>query len=154
MEQSKTLFKLLGGEETLKKVHKTFYDKIYGHPWLGKYFTDFVQELIEIQQTQFMMEAMGGPRNFDGRNIKSAHDYMFITEELFNIRHALLKKSLEEENIPPNLSERWLKIDYAFKSIVVKKKVEDCYSRFYTGFVLAYDEEGKNKSLFTKKKPA
>jgi len=33
----KTLFDRLGGQRTLEKVHTIFYDKLYIHPWLGKF---------------------------------------------------------------------------------------------------------------------
>lgn len=153
MKESKTLFELIGGLETLQKVHRNFYDKVFSHPWLRKYFTDFVQDLIEIQQTNFMMMVMGGPNKYDGRKIRSTHHYMFITEKLFEIRHELLKKTLEEEGLTQDLKEKWLSIDYSFKSVLVKNNMDECYSRFYTGFVMAFDEDGTNKSVHTKKKP-
>jgi hemoglobin len=35
------LFDLIGGRYTLDKVHKVFYDKIYAHPWIGKFLKRF-----------------------------------------------------------------------------------------------------------------
>jgi len=52
---------------------------------------------------------------------------MYITKELYDIRHQLLKDSLEEAGIPRELAKRWLKIDYAFIRQIVKPSIELFY---------------------------
>jgi len=42
-----SLFDALGGYETLQRVHKIFYDKVYTHPWLGAFFKGHDQSFIE-----------------------------------------------------------------------------------------------------------
>ena len=56
-----------------------------------------------------------------------AHRQMYITEELFDLRHQILKESLREVRVPEELARRWLKIDYAFKRKVVKDSIESFY---------------------------
>ena len=70
---------------------------------------------------------MGGPTAYYGKQPQMAHRHMYITKELYDIRHQLLKESLGEAGIPKDLTERWLKIDYAFIRRIVKPSIESFY---------------------------
>ena len=122
-----TLFDAVGGLPTLQKVHKIFYDKIYAHDWLKVFFTGHNQEAIENRQTAFMAQKMGGPVKYMGRELKVAHRHMYITRELFDIRQAILKESLQEASVAEDLTARWLKIDQAFHRAIVKDSIESFY---------------------------
>jgi len=122
-----TLFDELGGLATLQKVHRIFYDKLYAHPWLKQFFTGHSQQAIEDRQTMFMAVKMGGDVAYWGKQPHMAHRQMYITGELFDLRHELLRDSLEEAGIRDELAERWLKIDYAFKRQIVKPSIEAFY---------------------------
>ena len=126
-QSKESLFEAVGGLPVLQKVHKVFYDKVYAHPWLGRFFEGHSQEAIENRQTAFMAEKMGGPVMYMGKDLRMAHRQMYITQELFNVRQTLLKQSLEDCAIPQNLAQRWLKIDNAFKRQVVKDSIESFY---------------------------
>jgi len=123
-----TLFDAIGGLPTLQHVHKIFYDKVYAHPWLGKFFEDHSQEAIETRQTQFMAEKMGSSKPYLGKEMKMAHRAMYITPDLFEIRRELLRESIKEGGVPDELAERWLKIDSAFYRQIVKDSVESFYA--------------------------
>lgn len=115
------IFDELGGFETLERVHKIFYDKVYAHPWIGRFFENHNQQSIEKQQTSFMAERFGGPKQYAGNNAKYTHEHMYITDELFDTRQGILKESLEEAGISPHLIESWLFVDAAFRQQVVNK---------------------------------
>ncbi|QPJ64501.1 MAG: group 1 truncated hemoglobin [Candidatus Nitrohelix vancouverensis] len=133
-----SLFDRLGGRPTFEKVHKVFYDKIYEHPWLAPYFKGVDQKTIENQQTDFMISNMGGGRVYSGRFPKPAHQHMNISAELFEVRNCLLQDSLKECDIPQELAEQWLKIDYAFKHSLVKSGAHECVKRFFTDEILDF----------------
>lgn len=130
------LYERLGGKATLQRVHRIFYDKLYAHAWLRGFFAGVDQKVIESQQTDFMAQAMGGPDVYCGKFPVPAHRHMFITEEAFDLRHALLEESLREANVPEALRASWLKIDGAFKGRLVKSRVEECEGRFKTEPIL------------------
>lgn len=134
------LFDSLGGRKTLDRVHKVFYDKIYIHPWLKHYFKGIDQTLIEKQQTEFMIGAMGGPKIYSGRLPTPAHKHMNITDELFEVRHQLLKQSMQECGVPPDLAAQWLKMDYAFKKSLVKKSIGECEKRYPSDTILNFNK--------------
>jgi len=121
-----SLYEATGGLETLQRVHKIFYDKIYAHPWLKKFFEGFDQKIIEDKQTSFMGEKFGGPE-YIGKPLDQVHENIFIPQELVNIRHEILRQSLDEAKIPNDLSVRWLRIDEAFMKQVTKKSIVSFY---------------------------
>ena len=128
-----SLYEAVGGLPTLQKVHKIFYDKIYAHPWLKQFFAGHDQQAIEGRQTSFMGEKMGGPR-YLGKAIKQVHENMYITAELYQLRHELLTQSLDEAGVPQALAERWLKIDQAFMRQITKPSVEVFYRDYHFPF--------------------
>ncbi len=127
MAAKETLFDLIGGLPTLETVHKIFYDKVYAHPWLGKFFEGHSQASIERRQTLFMAEKMGGPIEYMGKMPKMAHRQMYITDELFDLRQQLLAESLQEAGVDAALAQRWLRIDGAFRKAIVKPSIEAFY---------------------------
>jgi len=126
MAIDKTLYDRLGGKPTFVKVHKIFYDKAYADPWLSKFFTDKPQVVLENQQTDFMVQLMGGPKAYGGKSPKSAHQHMVITDELFELRARLLSESIKEAGIRDDLRNEWLDADRTFKRALEKKSEADC----------------------------
>ena len=130
MAIDKTLFDRLGGKNTFVKVHKIFYDKAYAHPWLSKYFTDKPQEVLENQQTDFMVQLMGGPKAYGGKSPKSAHQHMLITDELFELRSEMLSDSIKEAGIRDDLRSEWLDADRTLKRALVKTSEKECIQAY------------------------
>lgn len=127
------------------KVNERFYEKVYDDPWMYQYFQHTDQEFITQQQTDFILQAMGGPKNYSGRLVKNAHPHMFITDELFEAREQMLKDALAELNAPANLVEFWLKLDYSFKKVLVRNSVDECEKRFFTDEILAFPKPNSKK---------
>jgi hemoglobin len=139
MEKDK-LLAAVGGRPVLEKVHKLFYDKLYEHPWLKKFFKDVPQETIENQQTDFMISNMGGDQIYCGGMPKNVHRHMFITEELFDLRAKILEESILACGVSKELTERWVRIDYAFKHSLVKKDLNECKKRFFTDEIMNFQK--------------
>ncbi|MFV2059710.1 MAG: group 1 truncated hemoglobin [Gammaproteobacteria bacterium] len=140
MAIDKTLFKRLGGKATFIKVHKIFYDKAYDDPWLSKYFTDKPQELLENQQTDFMIQLMGGPKSYGGKTPKSAHQHMVISETLFDLRAELLSDSIKEAGITDDLRHEWLAADATFKKALLKSNETQCIKAYPTQAILNFSK--------------
>lgn len=132
----------LGGRECLERVHKIFYDKLFAHPWLGGFFEGKKRWLLEEQQTEFLIGVFGGPRIYGGRGPLEAHQHMFITEEIFNIRHALLQESLNEARVPARLQERWLRADQSMSRAVVKENPDQCRGRYNNEGIMVIPKPG------------
>ncbi len=138
MAINKTLYDRLGGKPTYVKVHKIFYDKAYAHPWLSRYFTDKPQELLENQQTDFMIQLMGGPKCYAGKAPKSAHQHMLITDELYELRAQLLSESITEAGISNALRDEWIAADATFQRALVKTSEDECVRAYPTQPILNF----------------
>lgn len=125
---NQTLYEAIGGLPTLQKVHKIFYDKVYAHQWLGRFFEGHNQKIIEDKQSSFMAEKMGSTAPYLGKEIKMVHEAMYITKELFHIRHRLLDDSIKEAGVNDALRKRWLRIDNAFMRLIIKDSVESLFN--------------------------
>ena len=134
----RSLFDRLGGTPTLQAVHNTFYEKIYDHPRMKKFFEAVPRQHIEDQQTAFMTGAMGGKKIFAGRKPRAAHMHMFITKELFDLRAQMLHESIAEHNIDPLLMDEWMQLDARFEAAVVKKNRGECEPRYATDTILDF----------------
>lgn len=121
-----SLYSRVGGKEVIAKVHKVFYQKIFSHPWIGLYFQGKKPEILENQQTDFMVGFMGGPLCYSGRAPVFVHQHMMISEELFDLRNRLLSDSIRECGIDDELREEWLVTDRTMKKALVKAGPHEC----------------------------
>ncbi len=128
--QGRSLYERIGGRPVIERIHHIFYDKIYRHPWLGQFFSGVNQQHIENQQSDFMSQLTGGPKVYSGRMPQHAHLHIFISEEIFITRHELLQQSLIEAGISEKERGEWLKVDAAFKKIMVKTSPTECRQRY------------------------
>lgn len=133
----------IGGRPCIERVHKILYDKLLSHRWLKDFFVGMERWHLEEQQTEFMSDLFGGrPKIYQGRLPMRAHQHLFITEEVFMIRHKLLEDSLNQAKVPKDIIEQWLIYDMGMKAAIVKDTVEDCEGRFASEEVLVVPKPG------------
>ena len=133
-------FEQLGGRAIIARIASSFYDKVYAHPWLGKFFAEVPQDVIESQQVDFMQQSLGGPRTYLGKYPIPAHRHMFIPDKLYIIRQQLLVASLNECDASEELIDRWLRIDNAFRKGIVKESLDDCEKRYATDEIVVFED--------------
>jgi hemoglobin len=126
----------VGGRACLERVHVILYDKLLSHPWLKGFFVGLERWHLEIQQTDFMADLFGGPACYSGRLPMNAHQHLFITEEVFMIRHNLLAEALSEAKVADDHKKRWLEYDLGLRAAIVKNSVDECEGRYRTEKVL------------------
>jgi hemoglobin len=133
----------IGGKACVERVHKILYDKLLSHPWLKDFFVGMQRWHLEVQQTDFMIDMFGNsPKCYQGRLPMKAHQHLFITEEVFMIRHDLLAKSITEANVSDVHKERWLKIDMGLKAAIVKETIDECEGRYRMEKVITVPKPG------------
>jgi truncated hemoglobin YjbI len=114
------------------QVNTDFYEYVYNDNWFKQVFVNITQEVITKQQTDFIIQAFGGPANYCGRMPGDAHPHIFIDEYMWELREKYLIQSFEKNNTPADIRNKWLKIDNAFKAAILKKSVDDLKPRFKT----------------------
>jgi len=123
-------FDQIGGRPVVEAVHKRFYDKVFAHPWLRQFFQQVDRDRLESQQNDFMTAALGGPDRYAGMMPRHAHRHMYITQELFDTRHELLRQAIVETGVQRDGAIRWLRIDAAFGRSMVKRSRDECVQRY------------------------
>lgn len=82
----------------------------------------------------------GGGKIYSGGMPKNVHRHMYISEELFDLRSKILRESVLACGVPEDMTDRWIRIDSAFKHSFVKKSVDDCKKRFFTDEILNFSK--------------
>jgi hemoglobin len=113
-----------------------FYELVFKDPWLKEVFAVIDKQIITNQQTDFMVQSMGGPKKYGGRTPSDAHPHINIDEEMWIRREELLKIAFDKMNTPEDIREQWIKIDNAFKKAILKKSLSDCKKRYATDVII------------------
>lgn len=120
------------------KINEFFYESIFKDPWLKKVFSEVEQKIITLQQTDFMVGSLGGPKKYSGRTPKDAHVHIFVDEEMWKLREKYLKQAFDQALAPSDIREKWLAIDEAFKAVILKKDISECQKRYVTDNIIYY----------------
>ena len=123
-------------------MHGRLYEKLFAHPVLGAFFAGKGPTHQENQQTDFMSAEFRRARRYGGRTIDGAHQQMFITEALIELRHAILAATLTNAGSSRRCGNRWLALDHGFKNRIVKKTLEACRKRYVTDQIIVAPGNG------------
>jgi hemoglobin len=124
-ETKPTLYKRLGGYDALAAVTDDFLGRLAADPSLGRFFVGHskdslgrVRQLIVDQ----LCAATGGPCVYIGRDMKTAHDGMGITDADWDGMVEHLKATLDKFKVPkPEQDDTLAAINGLKKDIVAPK---------------------------------
>jgi hemoglobin len=108
------------GAPAIADVVVTFYKMMMGDPELAPYFEEYDVEEIMSHQHQFLCVATGGPLDYLGRSIRSAHSQLRIANEHFDRTAEHLAAALMGAGVPGNLTATIMAKVEAFRSHVVE----------------------------------
>jgi hemoglobin len=123
------LLERIGGREVLERVHRRFYRDLFDDKWLGRFFWGKDLETLVTKQTDFMYACLGGPNHYRGETPAIAHMHMFVTDEIFDVRQAILRKAIEAEGLSSEVADAWLRADGVFRPGIAKHSVDECVMR-------------------------
>ncbi|MEM4781897.1 MAG: group 1 truncated hemoglobin [Halalkalicoccus sp.] len=95
-----TLYERLGGEESIEAVVTDFYDRVLEDDRVNHYFSDTDMQRQIAHQTQFIGSVTGGPVEYTGEDMRTAHEGMGITEGEFEAIATHLDTTLAEYDVP------------------------------------------------------
>lgn len=99
MSNEASLYDRLGGRDAIEAVVDRFYDRVLDDERLEPYFENTNVERLRSHQTQFLVAATGGPADYSGADMRSAHEHLDITNEHFNAVSIHLMRTLEEFDV-------------------------------------------------------
>ena len=90
------LFKRIGGDEAVNKAVDIFYDKVLADDRISGYFENIDMVAQERKQTAFLTMVFGGPSDYDGKDMRSAHANMQLENIHFDAVVENLAETLKE----------------------------------------------------------
>jgi hemoglobin len=82
---SMTVYEQLGGERGLEKVVADFYARIRSDAYLAPWFSAVDDVRYRAHFRAFIAVGLGGPENYTGREMRTAHGGLGITREAFDV---------------------------------------------------------------------
>jgi hemoglobin len=96
MTNQQTLFERLGGESAVDTAVDVFYRKVLRDDRIRHFFDTVDMERQHMKQKAFLTMVFGGPNHYTGRDMRTAHAGMNLTEEHFDAVVEHLAGTLKE----------------------------------------------------------
>ncbi len=94
-----SLYEKYGGEGTIKALVEEFYQRVTADPSLQPMFKGVDMGNLKRHQALFISQALGGPKQYDGRSMYQAHKHLNITSEQFDAVAGHLVATLHSLNV-------------------------------------------------------
>lgn len=117
-----TIYAQLGGEAAVDAAVGIFYRKVLGDPTLAPFFEGTDMDKQMAKQKAFLTMAFGGPNNYTGRDLTTAHAK--LVERGLNSSHVTsvlnhLQKTLQELKVPGYLIVEVMRIAESTRNAVL-----------------------------------
>lgn len=106
---SDTLFDKLGGEAAVNAAVDIFYRKVLADYRINRFFEHSDMEKQAAKQKAFLTMAFGGPNNYTGTDMRTAHAHlvkMGLNDSHFDAVMEHLGSTLAELNVPQELIDQ------------------------------------------------
>jgi hemoglobin len=122
--QEKTLYQRLGGYDAIAAVVDDFVMHLASDPELGVFFkghSEDSQKKIRQHVIDFICNAAGGPCVYVGRDMKTSHKGLGITEAHWNKSVNYLKETLNKFKVPEKEQNELFASVSSIKNDIVEK---------------------------------
>lgn len=123
-QQPPTLYKRLGGYDAIAAVSDDFLGRLSTNPQFTKFFaghsTDSLKKLRQ-HVVDFLCFGTGGPCVYTGRDMKTTHAGLAITEKDWDVSVKDLIATLDKFNVPAKEKEEVLVAVGSLKKDIVEK---------------------------------
>ena len=97
--QKLSLYERLGGEQNLRKIVNDILDKNFNNPQIGHHFRKTDMNKLKQLVFEFFSMGTGGPHTYTGRDMRSSHASLGISEKDFSIGNDDVVKALAENGV-------------------------------------------------------
>ena len=115
-----SLFHKYGGIQTISTLVHDSYDDILLEPILAPLFANVNMATLLDHQVKFFSHVLGGPANYEGRSLESAHRGLSIKDSQFQKLVDILKANLEDLGVENDDVEAVLDIVRSVKEEIVE----------------------------------
>lgn len=107
-EETDTLYNRVGGISSIDAAVELFYEKILADDRLKEFFVDVDIDRLQGMQRAFMSLALGGPDEYEGRDLRGAHAPLVergLNDEHFDAVAEHLRNALEDLEVPVDVTD-------------------------------------------------
>lgn len=105
-EAARSDYERVGGGPAISVVVDRFYDLVLGDARLASYFTDTDLPRLKRHQVLLISQVLGGPAEYDGRELRHAHARLDVSREDFRLVVAYLAQALDEAGVEAEIIAR------------------------------------------------
>ena len=98
-----SIYERIGGDAAVDAAVDIFYRKVLRDPRISHFFDTVDMDRQRAKQKSFLTVALGGPSNYSGKDMRTAHAHMKLTEEHFDAVMENLGNTLRELQVPDEL---------------------------------------------------
>jgi hemoglobin len=103
---TESLYNRIGGEAAVNAAVDVFYRKVLGDFRINRFFNNADMDKQIAKQRAFFTMAFGGPNNYTGKDMRTAHEHlvkMGLNDSHFDAVMEHLGATLKELNVPADL---------------------------------------------------
>ena len=122
MTEERPLYHRLGGYDAIAGVVDDLFPRLLADPQLGGYWKGTSNDSLKRARqlvVDFLCAATGGPVIYTGRDMKTSHDGLGITESDWNVFVSHVVATLESHQTPSREREEFLAAAASLKSDIV-----------------------------------
>lgn len=120
------MYDRLGGEPGVRAIIADFVDRVFDDIMIGFFFRNSERERIKEFEFQHAAEHLGGPVIYAGRPLQAAHARHRIMGGQFARRKELLRKTLVDHAVPPDIMEAWLAQVESLRALITADPGSQC----------------------------
>jgi hemoglobin len=106
MVDSHSDYDSVGGAPAVTAVVDRFYQLVLADPQLSGYFDGVDLARLKRHQVLLVSQVLGGPAQYDGRDLATAHAALDVTPAHFGRVVEHLVAAMQEAGVPPEIIER------------------------------------------------
>jgi hemoglobin len=115
-----TLYERLGGEEKIRQIATTIFDKHTQNPAIKSRYVDSDRDEVIRLVTEFVCAGTGGPQIYTGKDMLAAHRGMNINEQEYMAVLDDIIEALGEHGVGQREQEEMLAIAYSLRGEVLR----------------------------------
>jgi hemoglobin len=121
-----SMYERLGGEAALRAIIDDFVERVFEDIMIGFFFRNADRKRIKELEFQHAAEHLGGPQRYRGRPLDTAHAAHRIMGGQFARRKELLRQTLADHGVAPDIALAWLAHTEALRSLITAQPGGQC----------------------------
>ena len=107
------------GQERLAAILRDFYLRCFEDVMISHFFFGKDHDELLRHQLAFTTSMLGGPNTYQGRAIAPIHKPLHIRPPQFMRRRMILRETMADHGLEPELMEAWTKLEERLRPLVL-----------------------------------